>query len=305
VGECACGEAARRGMTVVRRMDEPAQPLLPHCRDAGYQGVIATPIEAHAEMHGVFTLFFREPRAVGAEERHLLDTLGQHLGSALETARLGALEREVAISEERNLLAQELHDSIAQSLAFLNLQVQMLDSAMTQGDGRRSRQTLAEIRDGVQECYGDVRELLNHFRTRLAPADLRHALASMLAAFERRTGVATRLETKGAGMPLAPDRQLQALHVVQEALSNARKHAACATVEVFLESGAEYRIRVRDDGRGFDPAALCELDDHVGLSIMRERAARAGGRVEVRSAPGAGTEILLTVPAVEREEAAA
>jgi len=76
-------------------------------------------------------------------------------------------------------------------------------------------------------------------------------------------------------------------------------------VEVFLESGAEYRIRVRDDGRGFDPAALCELDDHVGLRIMRERAARAGGRVEIRSAPGAGTEILLTVPAVEREEAAA
>jgi len=305
VGECACGDAARRVRTVVRRMDEPAPPTLPHCREAGYQGVVATPIEAHGEMLGVVTLFFSEPRAIGGEERHLLETLGQHLGSALETARLGALEKEVAISEERNLLAQELHDSIAQSLAFLNLQVQMLDSAMTQGDARRSRQTLGEIRDGVQECYGDVRELLNHFRTRLAPTDLPHALASMLASFERRTGVATRLETKGAGMPLAPDRQLQALHVVQEALSNARKHAACGSVEVFLESGAEYRIRVRDDGRGFDPAALCELDDHVGLRIMRERAARAGGRVEIRSAPGAGTEILLTVPAVEREEAAA
>ena len=305
VGECACGDAARRGKTVVRRMDNSVAPALPHCRDAGYRSVVATPIEAHGEMLGVFTLFFREARTIGAEERHLLDTLGQHLGSALETARLGALEKEVAISEERNLLAQELHDSIAQSLAFLNLQVQMLESAMKQGDGGRSAATLAEIRQGVQECYGDVRELLNHFRTRLAPDDLAHALASMLATFERRTGVAARLETKGSGVPLAPDRQLQVLHVVQEALSNARKHAACSRVDVSLESGAEYRISVRDDGRGFDPAAISELDDHVGLRIMRERAGRAGGTVEVRSARGAGTEVVLRVPSVERSAEAA
>ena len=127
----------------------------------------------------------------------------------------------------------------------------------------------------------------------------------MLATFERRTGIATRFESAGSGVPLAPDRQLQVLHVVQEALSNARKHAACSRVRVSLESGAEYRIRVRDDGRGFDPGALCDVDDHVGLRIMRERALRAGGCVEVRAAPGAGTEIVLRVPAAEpRKEAA-
>jgi two-component system, NarL family, nitrate/nitrite sensor histidine kinase NarX len=305
VGECACGDAARRGKTLVRLVPREGPPLpLPYCREAGYQGVVATPIEAHGEMLGVFTLFFKEPREIGVEERHMLDTLGQHLGAALETARLGALEKEVAISEERNLLAQELHDSIAQSLAFINLQVQMLDSSMKQGDAGRSATTLGEIRDGVQECYGDVRELLNHFRTRLAPVDLGHALASMLASFERRTGIDTHLESTGSGLPLAPDRQLQALHVVQEALSNARKHASCTRVDVVLDSGREYVIRVRDDGCGFDPAQAAHLDDHVGLRIMRERAARAGGTVEIRSAPGAGTEVLLRVPAVEREVAA-
>jgi len=306
IGECTCGDAAAQGETLVRRIAEASRaPRLPHCREAGYAQVVATPIEAHGEVLGVFNLFFREPRAIGADERHVLDTLGQHLGVALENARLGALEKEVAISEERNLLAQELHDSIAQSLAFLNLQVQMLESAMKGGDPGRAAATLAEIRGGVQECYGDVRELLNHFRTRLAPDDLAHALASMLASFERRTGIAARLDATGSGVPLAPDRQLQVLHVVQEALSNARKHAACSRVDVRLECGSQYRIAVRDDGRGFDPAATRHLDDHVGLAIMRERAARAGGRVEVRSAPGAGTEVILEVPSAERQEAAA
>jgi two-component system nitrate/nitrite sensor histidine kinase NarX len=305
LGECACGEAAARGRTVLRRLDDPARPPpLPHCRDAGYATVVATPVEAHGEVLGVFNLFFREGHAVRPDERSLLDTLGQHLGAALESVRLAALQKEVAISEERNLLAQELHDSIAQSLTFLNLQVQMLDSAMKAGDAKRSCATLGEIRAGVQECYGDVRELLTHFRTRLAPEDLAHALASMLAGFERRTGIATHLDAKGSGVGLAPDRQLQVLHVVQEALSNARKHSGCRRVDLTLECGSEYRIRVRDDGRGFDAAALDEADDHVGIRIMRERASRAGGEVEVVSEPGRGTVVAIRMPAAERRGAA-
>ncbi len=298
IGECACGDALGRGKTVVRWVDRPhPESWHDNCRDAGYACVVATPVEAHGAPLGVFNLFFRESRLIGHDERHLLDTLAQHLGAALEAARLGALEKEVALSEERNLLAQELHDSIAQSLAFLNLQVQMLASAMKHGNAERAQSTLGEIRDGVQECYGDVRELMHHFRTRLAPDDLRNALATMLASFERRTGIAARLVATGSGVPLDPDRQLQALHVVQEALSNARKHSGCRNVEVTLESGAECRIRVHDDGRGFDPDIVGEIEDHVGLRIMRERATRAGGRVEVRSRPGAGTDVVLVVPA--------
>jgi len=296
-GECACGDALGRGKSVVRWTDRPhPESWNTNCRDAGYAAVIATPIEAHGEPLGVFNLFFRAARPIGYDERSLLDTIAQHLGAALEASRLGALEKEVAMSEERNLLAQELHDSIAQSLAFLNLQVQMLEAAMKRGNAARADATLAEIRDGVQECYGDVRELLHHFRTRLAPEDLEHALATMLASFERRTGIATRFAKKGSGVPLDPDRQLQMLHVVQEALSNARKHSGCGRVEVALEGGAEYRIQVRDDGRGFDPSIVEDIEDHVGLRIMRERAARAGGSVQVHSRPGAGTEVLLVVP---------
>jgi two-component system nitrate/nitrite sensor histidine kinase NarX len=304
-GTCACGDAAAGSRTVVHLAGRGgALPLaLPYCREAGFASVVAVPIEAHGEVLGIFNLFFREARAVSVDERHLLDTLGQHLGAAIENSRLASLEREMAVSEERNLLAQELHDSIAQSLAFLNLQVQMLGSAMKGNDAERARETLGEIREGVQECYADVRELLTHFRTRLSPADLQHALAAMLAKFERRAGIAASLHASGSAAPLAPDRKLQVLHIVQEALSNARKHASCNRVDVTLEAGRDIRIAIRDDGRGFDPSRAARLEDHVGLRIMRERAARAGGSVAVRSAPGQGTEVVLTLVAADRQAA--
>ncbi len=302
VGECGCGRAAASGRTVVQLHDAGAPaPGLTHCRDAGYLTAVATPIEAHGQVLGVFNLFFDDARTVGDDERNLLDSLCQHLGAALENARLGALEKEVAIADERNLLAQELHDSIAQSLAYINLQVQMLDGALRKQDTARAETTLADIHVGVQECYGDVRELLTHYRTRLPPADLKGALRAMLSTFERRNGTPAELVVTGTGVNLAPDRQLQLLHVVHEALSNARKHAACSKVVVTLDCGPEYRVSVRDDGKGFDPAHVEHLDDHVGLRIMSERAARAGGRLHVRSQPGEGTEIVLDVPVAERK----
>lgn len=299
VGECGCGRAAAQGRTVIQIHEATTNDALGHCRRAGYSTAVATPVEAHGEVLGVFNLFFVESRTIGSDERSLLDTLGQHLGATLENARLGALEKEVAIADERNLLAQELHDSIAQSLAFLNLQVQMLDEAMGKSDPARAKSTLADIHAGVQECYRDVRELLTHFRTRLPPADLKAALRAMAASFERRTGIPVELIATGTGIALTPDRQVQLLHVVHEALSNARKHSGCSKVTITVSCGHEYRVVVRDDGKGFDPAHAADLDDHVGLRIMTERAARAGGRVRVVSQPGHGTEVVLDVPAAE------
>jgi len=301
VGECGCGQAAATGQTVVQIHASGKPQGLAHCRRAGFSTAVATPIEAHGEVLGVFNLFFVEARPIGVEERSLLDTLGQHLGAGLENARLGALEKEVAIADERNLLAQELHDSIAQSLAFLNLQVQMLDEALANSDGARAKTTVADIHAGVQECYRDVRELLTHFRTRLPPADIRAALRTMASNFERRTGLPVEFVATGTGIALTPDRQLQLLHVVHEALSNARKHSSCSKVTISLSCGHDYRVSVRDDGKGFDPEHVDHLGDHVGLHIMNERAARAGGRMRVLSQPGAGTEVVLEVPAAERE----
>ena len=104
-------------------------------------------------------------------------------------------------------------------------------------------------------------------------------------------------------MPLPPDVQVQVLHVVQEALSNVRKHARAREVWVEVQQAPQWRVEVRDDGLGFAPGAAEADQTHVGLRIMRERAQRIGAMVEVVSVPGSGTAVALTLP--ERERLAA
>ena len=211
-------------------------------------------------------------------------------------------DRELAVSDERNLLAQELHDSIAQGLAFLNLQVQLLGTALERGDLGEAEGVAAQIREGVQESYDDVRELLVHFRTRVIQNDLEGTLRTVLKKFEAQTGVKTGLGMSGGGAPLSPEAEVQILHIVQESLSNIRKHARATAVDVKLVRGpAGLTLTVRDDGIGFDPeaAATDDSDNHVGLKIMRERCHRIGGELTVRSHPGRGVEVALTLPGRE------
>jgi two-component system, NarL family, nitrate/nitrite sensor histidine kinase NarX len=306
-GECSCGEAAAKRAGIVHFLGGKRTPItmtLPHCRQAGFALVAAFPIAAQQQVLGIYNLFYRDAREMSSEERHMLESLGQHLGVAIESLRLVSRERELAIAEERNLLAQELHDSIAQALAFLNLQVQMLRKSLAASRADDTARIVEEIQAGVQESYADVRELLVHFRTRMGEGDIEHSIRTLLTKFQHQTGIVTELHASGATVPLAPDDQLQAMHILQEAMSNVRKHSRATRVEVELKRGPGYTFVVRDNGRGFDPARSPDASaDHVGLRIMRERAARIGGTFTVRSRPGEGTEVVLSLPVAQREAA--
>lgn len=303
-GECLCGEVANGGKAVVRMFAGPgSEDQSFRCRREGFRTVTVFPIRFKEQITGVFNLYFKDAHELSGHERHMLESLGQHLGVAIENQRLVVREKEMAVSEERNLLAQELHDSIAQSLAFLNLQAQMLGDALERNNLDEARDGLSEIREGIQECYDDVRELLVHFRTRFGESDVETVITALLARFEADTGVQTDFRQLGTGVPLSPEIQIQVLHIVQECLSNVRKHAGARRVRVELEKGQVYVFRVSDDGQGFDSTTPGVSDGHVGLAIMRERAHRIGGLVDVKSAPATGTQITLTLPIVQ--EAAA
>jgi two-component system nitrate/nitrite sensor histidine kinase NarX len=224
----------------------------------------------------------------------LLESLASHLAGGMEGVRLTALEREAAVSEERSLIARELHDSIAQALAFMRIQIQLLRTALRKGERAKVDEVVGELDAGVRESMADVRELLMHFRTRAQGDDIVPALKTTLQKFHHQTGLETHLDVQGEGVPLAPDVQVQVLHVVQEALSNVRKHAGASQVWLTLQQHPRWRVEVRDDGAGFDAAAARTADEtHVGLRIMRERAAGIGAEVAVDSARGAGTRVVL------------
>ena len=295
-GTCHCSTVAENpGVRVIPIQDESGPDSLA-CAQAGFKTVINVPVCLHERTMGEVDLFFCARVRPAPALRSLLEALGSHLASAMENLRLAALEKEAAIAQERLHLARELHDSIAQSLAFLKIQVQLLRDALQSGDAAQRAAALDEIDAGVRESYGDVRELLMHFRTRANAEDIEAALASTLRKFEHQSGVKTVLSIQGHGIPLAPDRQIQVLHIVQEALSNVRKHARASRVALDVRQHPAWRLEVRDDGIGFDAGGDRGDETHVGLRIMKERAQRIDAELEIVSAPGQGSSVVLTLP---------
>jgi two-component system nitrate/nitrite sensor histidine kinase NarX len=293
-GECHCGQSQADGGTRVIPVNALVPPRRRHCENAGWATIVAVPIHMQDRLVGELDLFYHAEYTLSGNARALLETLTSHLASGMENMRLRALEREAAVAQERALLARELHDSIAQSLAFLNIQAQLMRKAMADGDHERMSQALAEVELGLRESHGDVRELLVHFRTRTNAQDMEQALQATLRKFEHQSGLSATLSVHDEGLPLAPDAQIQALHIVQEALSNVRKHARATHVQVDVWKHPAWRIEVHDDGQGFDAgSARPDAEGHVGLRIMRERAERLGARLQLVSAPGRGTTIRL------------
>lgn len=213
----------------------------------------------------------------------------------------GPAKRSLAVSEERNSLAQEPRiDSIAQGLAFLNIQVQMLQDSLRKGEVSEAVEVAGQLREGVQESYDDVRELLVHFRTRVHQSDLDTAIGAALEKFEGQTGIATRFEAIGNGLPLAATDEIQIMHIVQESLSNIRKHAKASDVTVTVRrTGAQTQVkRLRQRCRfrsGNQSQCLVRPSrwpqDHAGTGAPRRRG------VPDKITAGRGTQVSLTLAA--------
>ncbi|MEX3981292.1 type IV pili methyl-accepting chemotaxis transducer N-terminal domain-containing protein [Paraburkholderia sp. EG287A] len=317
--DCACGGATAEAPVVFGLMAQPGArtaggesgesgesglsgAFTQRCLKAGFVSVAVSAIVAQNETLGTFSLHFRHEREIPPSGVQLLQTLGRHLGVALMNRRLVALGRQLAVSEERNLVAQGLHDSIAQGLSFLKMQVHLLDGAAQQGDLDEIREIVPLLAGGVEESYDDVRELLLNFRTKLGPGKLRLAVEDTVARFRRQSDAELTLDYRDEdGPPLPPDQQLQVLFVLQEALSNARKHAEALHVQVSVVNARDFRLTIEDDGVGYDPADIASRgESHVGFHIMHERARRLAAVLTLQSAPGRGARVELVLPAASR-----
>lgn len=293
-GECVCGDVFNSGYSQqINTLYPPSAGYRGSCLRDGFFTASAFSIVYQKNVIGVFNLYYRVEKTFSLQEMALLDTLGKHLGLAIENVRLRSREKEAAVYEERNLMAQELHDSIAQGLAYLNIQTQLLRESLKQEKTEEALVVAGNIRQGVQESYNDVRELLIHFRTRAKHADLETALLTVVQRFEIQSGIAVKFEKKIALPHVAEDEGLQILHIVQEAMFNIRKHADAQHVSLrFEQEGSHISIVIEDDGLGFDPDDRRSAK-HVGLKIMQERATRIGALLQVVSRQGMGTKVIL------------
>lgn len=268
----------------------------------GFARVSVFPILYKSEELGILTLYFSDGIELGENDDSLLRTLCGQLGVSIANSRFAQERSQLAVLQERNLIAQGLHDSIAQTLTFLNLQVQMLDSAYKAGEKEQMEENIRFLTDGVQECYDDVRELLLNFRTKISNKDFPEAVTSLLARFEQQTQIEVDTAWRDDGPSLNNDEQLQVIFILQESLSNIRKHARARRVTVTFHNRDDFKMEIEDDGCGFDTCGLNDFAEngHVGLNIMSERARRIRAVLEIASEAGVGTKISLTLPKEER-----
>jgi two-component system, NarL family, nitrate/nitrite sensor histidine kinase NarX len=299
IGDCLCGEAARTGRLIISE-DLMSDPRLvrPACREEKFGSVVSIPLTSRERTLGILTLYAERPRAFLDTDHTLLTLVGRHIGVAVENAQLSARMRELAVIEERGLIAQEIHDGIAQSLAYLNLETANLQQLL-KDDPRKAMAELVHIRQVIKETCEEVRALLIDFRMKFKEDEgLADMLSRCLDEFGQRTAIRTQLLMSGDPAALPVPIQVPVFRIIQEALSNVRKHAHARTVVVELHAAPSVlEVTVRDDGQGFDPAASVERSAiHMGLSIMRERVALLGGSLQIESRPGRGTILHLTLP---------
>jgi two-component system nitrate/nitrite sensor histidine kinase NarX len=261
---------------------------------------ILVPVEQQGEWLGLYGLLV-EPAAFmqRGDIGELLATVGHQLGLALHKARQDEEMQRLTISRERSMLAHELHDSLAQTLASLRFQVSTLGGALDQDDLDTARRERERLRAGLDKANTELRELLAHFRAPLDARGLLPALSGLIRQFQQETGVRVYFQRECRDPHLTAHQQLQVVRIVQEALANVRKHSEADAVRVLMRCDAQQRMHVliEDDGIGFSPpAAAAAGGEHVGLDTMRERASRLGGELLVDSEEGEGTRITLSFP---------
>jgi signal transduction histidine kinase len=209
--------------------------------------------------------------------------------------------RRLAILEERDRLAREMHDSLGQVLGFVNLKTKVAEDLIARGRPADAGGELTQMRGAVQDAYEEVRQAILSLRTTPHGQGVVASLREYAGRLREQSGLDVRVESSD-GIDLAPAVEAQVIRIVQEALTNVRKHADAHGVVVrFGRDGPDVLVAITDDGRGFDLAAVeAAKGMHFGLLTMRERAESIGGMLRVRSAPGQGTAVELRIPGGDR-----
>jgi two-component system nitrate/nitrite sensor histidine kinase NarX len=262
---------------------------------------VSVPMWYHGDVLGFYHLYVDRPGIYGGGEDVLdiLNTIGGHLGMAVAKQRSDTEARRLSIIEERTSLAHELHDSLAQTLASLRFQVRMLEETLQDvGASEKVMQEAQRIHNGLDEAHDELRELIYSFRARIDQRGLVPALGKLVDRFNQETGIPAFFQSDCLKIDLDTNQEMQALRIVQESLANIRKHAKAHTVRVLLRcrGTGKYLILVEDDGVGFEGATpKGNPGEHIGLSIMEERARRIGGEFSIESEPGEGTRVELII----------
>jgi len=264
-------------------------------------GRLAAPLQRGGGTIGLLVVGCSSSRTFGVDDLEALSSLANQAAIAIENADLQARLRELAVVAERERIAREMHDGLAQVLGYVNTKSQAVDEYLATGRIEEARGQLAELAAAARSVYVDVREAILGLRSPIVPgAGLVGAVEEYARLFAEasKLAVVVRATPEARLAVLGPETEAQAFRIVQESLTNVRKHADARRATLTLGvDGDTLVIRVADDGQGFvTPPPAPDGWPRYGLEAMRERAASIGGSIEWSTGPGAGTVIRLAVP---------
>ena len=263
------------------------------------RSLLAVPIVCKGPFRG--NLYLTEkvtaPR-FSEEDEDTLERFATAAATAIDNAHLHEQLRSLAIAEERVRIAREMHDGMAQVLAYVNAKAQAVQAHLARGRHEDAARQLDQLADAAREVYTEAREGINALRTELGPGlSFSGALEGYVERWESQSGIPVRLNLEG-DLQLPANVELQLLRIIQESLANARKHSRAKEVEVVVRQlDGRVLAEVHDDGAGFDPHGRERSEfPRFGLAIMRERAESIDGELEVVSHPGSGTRVRIEIP---------
>jgi two-component system nitrate/nitrite sensor histidine kinase NarX len=245
---------------------------------------------------GAIHLFFQDDTSVDLEDySELLLSIGQHLGSAVEKFRLLEEESELLVMQERTRLSHELHDSLAQTIASLRIQIRVIDETFHSNDEKAIWHQMERIEYTIDQANHQLRELIAHFRVPIHGQGLIPSIEENVRRTQEEMGIPVYFQNEWPEQDFTPEVELNVLRIVQECLVNIRKHSQAEVVRVLLS----YRegnniVLIEDDGIGFEESSIVsEGGRHLGLNILRDRASEINASIGIESEPGDGTRIHL------------
>ncbi len=267
--------------------------------------VLSILLQYRENVLGAIHLFFPHDSALDLEDySDLLISIGQHLGSAVEKFRLLEEESELLVMQERTRISHELHDSLAQTIASLRIQIRVIDETFHSEDEKAIWHQMERIEYTIDQANNQLRELIAHFRVPMDEQGLLASIEETIRRTQEDANIPIYFQNEWPEQEFSPEVELNVLRIVQECLANIRKHSQAEVVRVLLIYRDGYNILIiEDDGIGFDESSIVsEGGRHLGLNILRDRAREIGAEIDIESEPGDGTRIHLQFKAEIADE---
>jgi nitrate/nitrite-specific signal transduction histidine kinase len=302
IGEGFSGQVIQNGQPLIIR-DVSKDPRLTRMfvRNEGLRSMAVVPVSSKGKAIGTLFTVTHDEREFSVQDLQLLTSIANQIGIAVENAQLFKQTRKVAIIDERNRLARDLHDSVTQSIYSLTLFSEAGQRMIDSGDLVEIKENQTRLGEIAQHALQEMRLLVYELRPQILEKEgLIGALEHRLASVERRAGINARLHVAQVmDLPLKIEEEL--FHLSMEALNNILKHAGASEIDISLDSENDLLIlKVEDNGRGFDPEVAINQGG-IGISSMIERAEKIGGSLSIQSEPDTGTVLRVKIPLDERQ----